>query len=353
MDNKGMELNISEIAQGEKVGGIICDHSRRVGDLMIVWNEGGVCRVFDAKKMENKKEVLYTIKGEEVVEVILPKDHEIMILKTATKTFVRDYNNEELPEAKEWKDFYAEPYTGSFFRQNMHGLWYNIEGHKLDALVFLQRDVLVSLLGKKSLQSLSFRGQRIGMSPKSKLIQIGKLVLDGDLKIVRFYGEKITGLGRNNIVFANGKSVQEIHLGLHESAFIDEDDGEPYLLNNEVVKKHVQSVRKGNRRFEVFKIAKEIYVVNAKDNKLMTCDTRPFNIDFEYYHKLGNRELALCCYDGHEHYMDVNTNTKFVLPEVSEDPITFLSSETVLVGGDRLRNMRSVSYTHLTLPTKA
>lgn len=329
------------LTPGQKVGGIICKSSLVVGDIIIVWMMNGECKVFKRESIATKAEV-YKIDGAVIEEVFVPTAHELLILKTSKGEYVRDFNNQTLEEAELWADYYFEPFTSSFYRQDTRGNWYDIEGYRLGAPVFLKDTVLCSLPGKTSKKSMSFQGQKIVISPSAKLIQVGKLVYDTNLEIVHYFGEKITGLGRKNIAFQGEDVLQEVLLGLNNFAFINEHTKQPYLINNEEIIGHVQTVVKNRHRFEVFKSAKRKYVVEKDSNSIFSFEGEPVALDFSTFLEIGHHELVLAKIKRQRFYMDINTKQPFVLPGM-EERIISIDLEMVKAGNNELYNIKTLT----------
>ncbi|MEM1321453.1 MAG: hypothetical protein AAGG75_14450 [Bacteroidota bacterium] len=326
---------------GQQIGDFYCERSAFYGDIIVAWNREGEARVFTKSSVEKGKPSAYKIERKSITQVFLPRDHQILILKTAQEAFIRDYNNKPLKYSEFWADYYFEPINRNFYRQDTFGQWYDIEGHRLDAVVFLQDDVLVSLLGKASRQSLSYKGQELTISPSGTLIQVGKLVLDEKLNRVRYYGEKVTGLGGKNIRLAEGLRVQEICLGLQDRAFILEESKQPFLINKDKVVQHLSSEERGRKRFERFRTSKGEYVVEHRELVAFTCDGKPVSLDFKHYYQIGTLELMLCKRQHQSHYMDINSRSSFFLKEICPTAINYIGPEAKLMHGYRLRNMRT------------
>ena len=121
--------------------------TQTIGDMIIAWQDDKRCQVY-TKEYANGKASLYTIDGATIEAVVLPTNHNFVILRTAQQTYVRDLNNQPLQEAIHWADYYLEPYTQHFYRKDERGNWYDIEGYRLDAPIFLKGEVLCSLIGK-------------------------------------------------------------------------------------------------------------------------------------------------------------------------------------------------------------
>ncbi len=298
------------------------------------------------KKIDNQLEKFGLILGgkieSEIIEsVFTPKNYDIIILKTNSKIYFRNYQNQPIETSDLWSDFYLEPITNSFFRKDENDAWFDLEGYRLDTPIFLMDDVLVSLLEKTSKQSLSFRHQEIISSPHFGLVQVGKLVFDSSLNLVDFYGEKITGLGNKNIVFQSGKIVQEVQIGLHQKAFIDEKSRKPFLINEQIVTKHLQTLKKRKNQFEIFLAEENEYVIVSKTSEPLKCDNCLVSIDFSTYQELGKEELVYCQMDNLGKFMDLNSQSTFHLPALENEPIIFIDSAFVEVNGEVLRNIKT------------
>lgn len=324
---------------GQKIGRMICSFYHVFGDIVAVWGMQGGCQVFTTQSIRQEQPTAYSIEGEEVRDVFLPKNHRILILKTANQSYIRDYDNLPISDAENWQDYYSDPLTGGFFRQDVRGIWHDIEGNKMESPVFLQEEVLISLPGKTSRKSFLFRGQQLKISPGGDLIQIGKLVYDLQLQLVQYYGEKITGVGAKYISFGPQDSVQEVHLGLHQSAFLLTANLKPYRINQEQIIAHVESVQKGGRRFEVFRSKDHEYVVDVDSQEVLTCDGHLVTLNFDTYLSLENQELVQCSHGNHTHFMDLNARATFFLPGVEETPVTHIDRHSISLHGKKVRNV--------------
>ena len=348
--SKENKASVPEKASVQALDGKIGKSSMIVADIIIVWLEEGGCKVFK-KETINKKAELYKIEGAEIEDVFIPFNHELLILKTKKKEYIRDFNNEPIEEAEHWADYYFEPLTSSFYRQDIRGNWYDIEGYRLATPIFLKDDVLCSLPGKTSRKSISYKNQKVVMSPAARLIQVGKLVYDTNLKFVHYFGEKITGLGNKNISFGGEDVLQEVHLGLNRSAFINEFSKEPYLIDNEEIVKYVQTIVKGHHRFEVFKSDKRKYVIEEKSTGVFNFEGDPVALDFSTFLEMGNHELILAKKGRDSFFMDINTKEPFALSEV-EERIIDIQPESIRIEGEDLYNMKTKSKSFVYNETK-
>lgn len=327
----------------KKIGSMICTYMQVFGDLVVIWGTKGEIRAFTKESIKGGKVKKYQVLGMDVQQVFMPKNHELIILQTAKGNVVRDYENQVVKDAAKWADFYIEPHTHNFYRQNERGNWFNIEGNKLASPIFLVDNVLVSLIGKKSKKSLAFRGVNLLVSPNFRLIQAGKVVFDNQLNPISVFGEKITGLGKKNITFDEGTMLQEVLTGFKTSTFVDERTLQPFLINDEQITQHVKTVLKNGQRYEIFKTETSEYTLLGTTKACLHCDGEKVKINFNSYVKMGQQELVKCTGKSGSRYMDLRTQSAFALKEVSEDTIVFIDLETLHVNGAVLRSMATAT----------
>ncbi len=327
----------------KKIGSMICTYMQAFGDLVVIWGTKGETRALTKASMQHKQIADYQVDGQKVQQVFVPKNHELIILQTAKGISVRDYQNKPIRDAANWADFFIEPHTHSFYRQNERGNWFDIEGHKLASPVFLLDNVLVSLLGKKSKKSLAFKGVNLLVSPNLTLIQAGKVVFDNQLNPVSVFGEKITGLGKKNIVFGDGTILQQVLTGFKSYTFVEERTLQPFLINDEQIIQHTKTVTKNGKRYEVFKTVSSEYALSGATKVCLTCDEEKVKIDFDSYVKMGPEELVKCTGKNGSRYMDLRTQTAYALKEVSEDTIVFIDTNILMVDGTILRSMATAT----------
>ncbi len=328
------------IPPGTKVGHVLCARSRSFGDMVVVWDEGGKCAAFAKNTIAEKQPQLYKINHRLVTGVELIPQHDILKITTSTGVHFRTFDNQPLEEAVGWADHFFEPINQQFFRKDNSGQWFDIEGQPLESPVFLQYDVLCSLPGKVSRQSLSFRGQEVVMSPHCSLIQVGKLVLDKQLEAVTFYGKKITGLGVKNITLAHSDSkkkrfVQEVFLSLTQTTFVDEHTLEPFRIDGKPVAAHLETAVVGHHRYEVFQTQastaalsgqQNTYVLRASTGAVVTCEGDPVTLDFATHVTIAGRELVQYTIPrGRSGYMDLHSGTPFYLEQLPDEAITYIA----------------------------
>lgn len=323
----------------KKIGQMICTQMQVFGDLVVIWGTKGETRAFTKESLKARQIADYQVDGAKVQQVFMPKNHELIILQTAKGITVIDYENRVVEDAANWADFYIEPFTHNFYRQNERGNWFNIEGIKLAAPVFLIENVLVSLLSKKSKKSLAFKGSDLLISPNFELIQIGKVVFGKDLESIAVFGEKITGLGRKNIKLGKELIIQEVRTGFKTMTFINERTKKPFLINDEQIIKHLKTIEKSNQRYEVFRTVENEFTINGKTGETLKCDEELVKIDFGSYVKMENHELVKCQGKSGSRYMDLTSQSAYILKEVSDSTITFIDSVILMLNGQTLRSM--------------
>ncbi len=327
----------------KKIGTMICTYMQAFGDLVVIWGTKGETRAFTKESIQNQKVAVYQVDGQQVQQVFVPKNHELIILQTAKGITVRDYQNKQIQEAANWADYYIEPNTHSFYRQNERGNWFDIEGNKLASPIFLLDNVLVSLVGKQSKKSLAFKGANLLVSPNLKLIQVGKVVFDNQLNPISVFGEKITGLGKKHIVFGDGTILQQVLTGFKSYTFVEELTLQPFLINDEQIVQHAKTVTKNGKRYEVFKTMGGEYALSGQTRECLTCDGEKVKINFDSYVKMDHEELVKSTGTSGSRYMDLRTQSAYALKEVSEDTIVFIDTNVLMVDGAILRSMATAT----------
>ena len=343
MSKAAISINKPVPSPIKKIGSMFCTYMQAFGDLVVIWGTKGEIHAFTKASLKSGQVKPYQVFGMDVQQVFMPKNHELIILQTEKGIIVRDYQNKVVKDAANWADFFIEPHTHNFYRQNERGNWFNIEGNKLATPVFLLGSVLVSLIGKKSKKSLAFKGVNLLVSPNFRLIQAGKVVFDNQLNAISVFGEKVTGLGKKNIIFGDGTILQEVLTGFKTATFVDERTLQPFLINDEQITQHVKTVLKNGKRYEVFKTEASEYVLLGSTRTCLHCDGEKVKINFNSYVKMGQQELVKCTGKNGSRYMDLRTQSAFALKEVSAETIVFIDLETLNVDGMILRSMATAT----------
>lgn len=334
------EIHMTKNKESIIINGIPYSATQTIGDMVIAWKGNQQCKVF-SKNSIGGKAVLYTIDGASIQEVLLPTNHEFVVLKTEKEVYVRDFNNQPIQDTTQWADYYFEPFTQHFYRKDERGNWYDIEGFRLEVPIFLKGQVLCSLLGKTSKKSFSFKQQELLISPNQQLIQVGKLVYNNQLELVQYFGEKITRIGSSSIVFGGQDTWQEVFLGLNRTLFINEFTHEPLLLHNEEIIQHVQTIKKGKLQYEVFKSASREYILEGQSNHIYSIEEVPVSIDWSTYLKIGKQHLALAKKDDNSLFIDIAAKRPFYIENI-DTAILHIDPKPIRIGKELCYNVKTV-----------
>ena len=345
MESQGKIINIE---LGQTIDGFVCYTYHVAKDLVILWNKEGAARCYHTNSLA-KKPSLYTIDGEEIQFAFIPPGHEIIILETKDEIYYRGFLNEVLEGSNKWTDYFYEPLNKHFYRKDKNGNWYNLEGNKMDKPVFLQDNVLVSLQGKVSKRSLVFRKEELVCSPNYELVQIGKLVYDKHLRLVNYFGERITEIGQCNVQFSNGDNLQEVSIGVDRVGFINEQTKEVCQINGDEIIEYAGKVELFDKHnFKVFKSKKKLFFLEESSTSVFCIDDQPAALIPDSYMKFGAFELVGVKDPSNDYFVDINTKQIFRIPELENDLIQEVSNEAVKVGTDSVYNIktnkRSITY---------
>ncbi|MEL6923071.1 MAG: hypothetical protein AAFO94_03410 [Bacteroidota bacterium] len=328
---------------GKTFDGMRCDACRVYGDLLVLSNKMGFSKAYESDAARKQEMKPYLINGEEVMHVRELPGPGLLLLETGQGISLRDFQNQVVDDSGKWKDYFFEPHMGALYRQDAQGSWFDVEGYKLEAPVFLQDDVLISLVGKTSRRSLSFRGHTLVTSAHYQLLQIGKLVYNAKLKTVFYYGERITGLGTANIEFPDREPVQEVLIGLERRAFIKEYSYEPFVIHEKSVDKYHGNFVQGDHHFEIFEVERRKLAIDFHSGETLLCDEQPVNVDFKSYVQLGALELVKVKKDRKAFYMNLRTGKAFFVADISSEPIIYIDQLVYDCQGVRLRNMATAT----------
>lgn len=326
---------------GQKIGDTICKDYTELGDAVLVVDEFGTQHLYNRDSILKSPKV-YQFNGEKVIEVEQLKNHSLYIFKTSKNTHFVDENNEQINGSDQWVDYYVEPYSSSFFRKDKRGRWLDIQGYLLKTPFLIIDQVLCSLNGKTSHESLFYRNQKLYVNPKCTMVQVGKMVYDTHLNLITYFGERITGLGQKNINFSNEQSVQEVHLGLSKRGFIDDITYKPYTIQREEITTHIASKKIHSFQFEEFRSTKNSYVVCNEWDRFVKYKNKSLNVAFDSYINIGTLHIIKVFNNTIQFYWDLSANGPFdpfqngeLVIEVDENPIE--------KGNSTLFNMKSQS----------
>ena len=137
------ELQALGLIRGTKIANMVCHDCHLFGDLVVIWDYQKKCKTFTKSSIASKNPIAFKINNEKIVDVVIPQNWKFIILTTPSQTYFRTLQNQPLQEAEEWEDFYLEPFTQHFFRKDKYENWFDIDGYKLSAPVFLIGDTLI------------------------------------------------------------------------------------------------------------------------------------------------------------------------------------------------------------------
>ena len=345
MESQGDSISIEK---GQVLGDIVCARYQVANDIVLVWDKEGNARCYLTNSLK-KKPVLYTIDGAEILFALVPSGHELLVLETKDKVYYRDSHNKELEGSEKWKDYYYEPINQQFYRKDKAGNWYNLEGNKMDKPVFLQDNVLVSLMGKVSMRSLVFRKEELVCSPNFELVQIGKLVYDKHLQLINYLGERITEIGKCNVQFSAGDNLQEVRIGVNKVGFINEQTQEVCQIHGNEIKEYAGKVELFDKHnFKVFKSDEKVFFLEDSSTSVFCIDDIPASLIPDSYMKFGTFELVGVKDPSNDYFVDINTKQIFRIPEIENDLIQEVENDPVIIGTDSVYNIktnkRSITY---------
>jgi hypothetical protein len=305
------------------------------GDIILTWKNGA----FDNAVLESEPNLPYKINGENVINVELISNNHLAVFKTKTAFHFRYKNNKRITDRKEWKDYYYDSFSMSFYRKDSRGYWYDTEGVKLSSTIILKDDILISLIGKVSKKNQIFRNQKPYTSPNSELIQIGKIVLDYNLDPVTYYNEKITGLGKNVVTFENGSVYQEIYLGIKNKAFINEKTKTPIIIKGNEIVSYNEIIELGPHCFYVFKDKEREYYLNSKNTEPLEVQDSPYTIDPKSYIHIGQEDIIKVNSISNNFYYNLTKKEIFQIPELGSSEIIKVSKSNVAYNKCELFNV--------------
>lgn len=322
---------------GQKIGGITCESVIQLGGILIIIGNSGERKLFHKDSIiEKPKE--YKIDGRKIDDVTFSNDHSLFILESGDKAYFRNKSNQEIQGSEEWDDFYLEPFTSSFFRKDNRGRWYDVQGFQLKTTFLIKDQVLCSLEGKMSKKSLFYRDQQLFINPKNTIVQVGKVVYDINLNLINYFGEKITGLGQDNISFDSDNSIQEVHLGLVNRAFIHEKTYEPFIINGEEITAYISKITIGKYTFYTFQSKENEYMLcDGMDNVLQYND-KVLRVDFESHISINQHEIIKVNDGTQDFYLDLESGLPFD-PMRNGKLVTQVNPKTFKKDNDLLYNI--------------
>jgi len=335
-DNQGKAIQLDVL--GKTIAGIVCDRYLLLDEAVLLLDSKGNCKAIKTSSLSGEVEV-YSINGDEIEEVLVTNSETMFLFYTKSKQYLVNEQNQIVEDSDQWVDSFFEVLSSSFYRQDAQGFWYDIEGFRMHEKVFVKDDVLISLDTKKSKQSLSFKDQDLFISEHKQLIQIGKLVLNLNLEVVKFFGEKVTALGKVNVVFEGKDVLQEVKLGLNNTAFINEFTQVPYMFGDKKITQHSGTFQYGKKRVEVFQTAKKSYAVEGSSSHFLSYKDKPLQIETQKHVSFKDSELVKVSDGKKSFYFDLNKNEAFNLPSLDDKNLSEIDAVPIRIGKERIFNV--------------
>jgi len=337
MGNEKREAIALELI-GKTFKGIECHNYYVLNDVVIIQDVLGRSKVLKLSSLSGEIE-LHTMDQESIDQVAIASNGKMFLFCTAKRKYLVNDQNEIVEDSEQWADSYFDELSSSFYRKDENGHWYDIDGFMMEEKVFLKSDVLISLETKTSKKSLSFRNQNLYISANRQLIQLGKVVLDLNLNVVKYYGEKITGLGAGHISFRDKDVLQEVKLGLERSAFINEYSFEPYLFREEKVIEHLGSHQYGKKRVEIFRTETMSFGLEGSSDHCLIYEGKPLQFDSPKYVRLREAELIRVS-DGQKFfYFDLNKNEPYSIANLDDKILSDIDEKHVRIDKSKYFNV--------------
>ena len=336
MLGKGEALSLDII--GDTINGIVCHKYYILNDIVLVQDLQGECKAYTLVSIKTKPEP-YKINDDLVTQVKVANHGNMFLFQTNSKQYLVNEQNQIIEDSDTWEDSYFDQLSNSFYRKDAQGMWFDIEGFRLQEKVFIKGDVLCSLDTKKSKKSLSFKDQDIFISKHKQLIQVGKLLFNLNLEVVKYFGEKITGLGHINVAFKGEDVVQEVKLGLEDSVFINEFSHKPYLFNQSKIVKHGGTFQYGKKRVDVFETEHKAYGVEGSSNHFLEYNGKPIQIETHKHVSFKDSELIKVSDGEKSFYFDLNRNEAFDLPSFGDKNLSDIDAEFLRIGKTKVFNV--------------
>lgn len=288
---------------------------------------------------ENDQELPYHIDGNQIFNVVNIKSHEMIVYHTVQGVYFSNYENVSIPTSELWTDYYYERTSESFYRKDVHNVWYDSEGSKVKNTIVLKRTVLMSIAEKKSVSNQLFNGQSVYASPSMTLLQIGKIVLNNQLEKVYYKGQHVTGLDREIIQFRNGTHYQKVSLGLEEHRYINENTLEPILIDGKEIRGYIGKYAVGRFEYHILTDGSRQFYLSIANEELLDFGIGTFIMDSDFHVVCNHKDVILIVHDGIHRYAILQSNSILSIPSISQEPVTQIIRSNVAVDTTELLNM--------------
>jgi len=312
--------------------------SKLIGDVVVTWKHGTFVSAKQVK-VKNEKAKDYLIDNEKILDVKLIKHNDIIVFHTENAIHFRNEKFRKIRGSERWADYYVDPFLFAFYRKDIKGYWYDMEGARVISTFILKGDVLTSLKGKTTVKNAIFRDQKLYTSPDMELVQIGKVVLDEYLTAVTYQGQRVTSLDNSAVKFENGTVYQGIKLGINETAMINEKTKEPIVINGESLMSFINTVDLGNNKYHVFKSEKRDHYLNSKNAKPINVQEKEFSLYPSSFIQLDEFEIVAIKTKDSRYFYDLKHDTPFQISELGDAYITKAARSNVPMENVELINI--------------
>jgi len=310
-----------------------------IGDLIIKSSHYGKNQIVNVYESDSGKK--YKIDGNTINNVEFIPNFDIVVFKTKSSVYFRDYNNIPISNSEYWSDYFYEDHTRSFYRKDPRGFWYDIEGFRIKSSIVLKNDVLCSLNGKVSKKNMMFANADLYVSPNEKMVQIGKVVLDYNLEFLYYFNDKVTSLGNMSIHFEDDVVYQNVKIGLLDSVFINEQTLEPVTCNGLALVSYYQTVTLGSSEYHIFSSTESTHFINTKTQEPLELVDGPHDIDHETYMLINGEEIISIKTKKENYYINISTKSPYYFPNYPNSKVRKVSKSFTNIQNKELINIQS------------
>ncbi len=321
-----------------QIQSIIGNTSKLIGDVVVTW-KAGVFKSAKHVKAKGEKAKEYLIENESIIDVVFVRQHDIIVFHCENSLHFRNEKFEKINGSEHWSDYYIDPFLHAFYRRDIQGYWYDMEGARVLSTFILKGDILTSLNGKTSIKNGIFRDQKLYTSPDMQLVQIGKVVLDEYLITVTYQGQRVTGLKNNSVKFEDGTVFQGIKLGVNETAIINEKTIEPIVINGDILINYQNTIELGKNIYHVFNSDTKEHYLNASNADPIMIEEKEFTLYPSSFIQLDDYEIVAIKTDESKYFFDLKNEKAFQLAEFGDQHITKLSRSNVPMENVELINV--------------